>query len=1310
MIHRRTIDSVQQVSIVDVVARTGRIELKKQGKDHWASCPFHNEKSASFSVNEAKGFYKCFGCGAGGNGITFVMKNRNLSYPEAVKVIAGTFNIEVEHDNSDKAVLYAAKAEKTDRAIMVNELALAAWQAVDDPQGNAAMIDRWGDDLAEVAAKWDIAFAPETWDTLRKALTTAQADMPMAEELGLLKRKDAGTQPYDFFRGRIMFPIRDHMGRLIAFGGRYVGNEEMPDGGKPAKYLNSKETAGIYEKSSVLYGIHLAKATISATGRATMVEGYTDVIAMHHHGYTGTVGVCGTAITEQHIRLLKKFGCKHIELGLDGDAAGRKAMEERQTVETILSHGLGVSFLFFPDVEGSDPDNPKKHDPDSFLKKHGSLDAMSTPAWQMPPEQVFIFDETAMAAVQQAGGAALVLTDDEADSLRQQDCDRVLQLRRADIAPKAISHALEMMGAVQATVSDTLLPHTDIIAHMVKAGITVETAAGADALELAFDNIFEDVPTPAAKAAAAKAAIAILEQLDDDSTRKAYADHCRVAHKCPASMYNAATTKARDRFANQEDESPRPLVRRKDAVESRIDMLWLTADTITAKADAERATTALLAHVKDDVSRKMYAEYVKEQYTPSTDIFRKATADHANVAVEDMDEAPTTLPAGVDRHRIMEHGLDMVNDEKNNRFGIYVRSGKQCYPVSNFTMRPLFHIYSMVSDRNKRICVIRNGSDRHTIEVTMKQLLSLMDFNTLMGEKGNFQFDGNPVDLAKLRGYLMPQFPRAVEIFWHGWQPEGFFAFADGVFVPSKGFTRPDENGLTIIDKDYWFLPACSRIFEGRRDDDQDDYQEIRPLTFRKGTADFAAFAQKFMDVFGSDKGAWGLAWTMAVAFRDLIFREINSFFPILYAYGETQSGKSTFCMVLNALWFHNRPPFQLSNGTAPGLATYMANITNSIAWCDEMDYGLDKNIFQQVKNSADGSGRVKRLQSSSRKSNDRDKVNSAVLLSGQYLVTEDTGALINRSILLEFRTTSYTKAQMKQKSELDAMVEEGLSNVLCQLLNCRDLMEKRFADRYRQLNDEMRERMGKKGMDFTNRTMQILMSVVAAVDVMREKVQHPVAHADLMDMAEEKISTMHETVSTTNALSTFWRIMEQQFQRIEGRDDNGAVIRGVNEGTDFLIQEAASGTELILQTGKGKFEKHVMPEGGQILYLRLGNVHGKYLREHKAQFSMNGIGDTDLRSYMKSSDGYIGNVIGVKFGNIRTSAIAFDFERLTSEVTFGTPRRHEAKEMKLEQEEHERKLQADTAAIKPAQPAQTKAEFPNPHTGIDIDKEEGPF
>lgn len=1260
MIHRRTIEQVQEVSIVDVIGRIGRLELKKRGKDHWACCPFHNEKSESFSVNGAKGFYKCFGCGEGGNGITFVMKHSNLSYPEAVKTIAGTFNIEVEHDASDRAVAYAEKAEKTDRAIMVNELALAAWQAVDSPQGNNAMRHRWGDALDEIAAKWDLAFAPETWDTLKNALTAVKADLPLAVELGLLKMNEEGTRMYDFFRGRIMFPIRNHTGRLIGFGGRYVGSTPIKDGKMPAKYYNSPEMTGVYEKGRVLYGIHLAKDAITATGRATIVEGYTDVIAMHHYGHTGTVGVCGTAITEDHIRLLKRFGCRHIELGMDGDAAGRKAMEEKKTVELILSHGLGVSFLFFPE----------KEDPESFLRAHGSLDAMSVPAWQMTPEKVFIYDEATSAAVGNVGGAALAITDNEATALRQQGCDRVLQLRATDIDPRAIASVLERMGALHLTVPPSAIPHHAMLAAMVNAGITVENAEGGDAMQDVFHDIFEGADTPTQKAKAAKETIAILAMLDDDTLRKAYSDHCRTAHKCPANFYNVSTTTARDRFHNDqlnEEDTPRPLVRRRDAVEARIDTLWLTADTSTAKAEAEKATTDLLAHVKDDVNRKIYADYVKAQYGPSSDIFRAATAAHSDIAVEDMDEAPVSLPAGVDRHRIMEHGLDMVNDERNNRFGIFIRNGKQCYPVSNFTIRPLFHIFSLVSDRNKRICVIRNGTDRHTIEVTMKQLLSLMDFNTLMGEKGNFQFDGNPVDLAKLRGYLMPQFPRAVEIFWHGWQPEGFFAFSDGVFMPGKGFTRPDENGMATLGRDHWFLPSCSRIYEGRRDDDQDDYQEVRPLSFRKGNADYATFAKQFMDVFGTDKGAWGLGWAMAAAFRDIIFRDINSFFPLLYCYGDTQSGKSTFCMVLNGLWFHNRPAFQLSNGSAAGLGTYMANITNSIAWCDEMDFGLQKDVFQQIKNSADGSGRVKRSQSSSRKSNDRDKVNSAALVSGQYLVTEDAGALINRSILLEFLLRAYTKEQMARMAELTAMVEGGLSNVLCQILDCRELMEKRFGERYRQLNEEMRERMNKSGKTFTNRTMQILMSVVAAVDVMREKVQHPVAHADLMDMAEEKISTMGDTVSTTNALSTFWCIMEQQFQRIEGRDDNGATTRAVNEGTDYVFREHASGTKLLLQLGKNKNENYVFTEPKKIMYLRVSTVHGKYLREHKQQFGYIGIGATDLRSYMKSAEGYIGTVVSAPFGELRTTAIAFDWELLTREVTFGIPR---ADEERIVQEE----------------------------------------
>lgn len=1110
MIHQRTIDRIEEeVSIVDVVDRIGRIKLTKKGKDFWGTCPFHREKTDSFSVSPAKGFYKCFGCGAGGGTVNFVMKTQNLDFPNAIERIANTFNIEVEHDNSDRAVAYMAVAKKLEDATVINELALATWQAQPINEiGAKAIADRWADP-APIIDQWEITYAPNAYDTLKNAFTTANVKMDVAQEMGLVKHKEDSTHLYDKWRNRIMFPIRDHRDKLIGFGGRHVDGLVADEGKKIAKYINSDDLMGVYEKKKVLYGIHIAKKAIQLTGSATLVEGYTDVIAMHVAGHVDAVGCCGTAFTDEHARLLRKFGCRHLDIALDGDAAGRTAAKKAAMV--CLENGLSSQFIIFPDNE----------DPDSLLKKHN-----------YPQEW---------------------------DAL----------------------------------------------------GVTMM-----------------------------------------------------------------------------------------DAVEWMLEGIWVQASNSSGKVQAEKETIELLSHIKDDMTRKVYSDHVKKNFKPSSDVFRAATTVNAATLVEDMDDAPSILPPGVNRHKLMEHGLDIVADEKKNRFAIFVRNGKNCYEVSNFSISPLFHIFNLKDDRNKRICVIRNGIDRFTIEISSKQLGSMPEFNVLMCNHGNFNFTGVATDLAKLKGYLIAQFPRAVEIFWHGWQPEGFFAFADGIHRPTLGFQHANENGLAMVDKGYWFLPACSNIYEGRRDDNQDDYQEMRPLRYRSQKVGYDAFAAQFMKVFGEEKGAWGIGWAMMAAFRELVFNELNSFFPHLYTYGETQSGKSTFCMAINGLWYHNRPAFQLSNGTAPGLAAYMANITNAVAWCDEMDYGLDRNIFQQVKSAADGTGRLKRSQSTTRQSIDRDKVNSAVLLSGQYLVTEDTGSLINRSILLEFRTLSYTPQQMIDKELLDTMVEGGLSDVLCQILDCRPLMEKRFAQRYRELNAEMRGRMDKKGVTFTNRTMQVMMSVVAAVDVMRERIQHPTTHAKMMDMAEEKISSMGETVSTTNAMSTFWRIMEQQYQIVTGKDENGIPMRGVNEGTDFIISPMAANSTLKLQIGKNKFETITLKKSEKILFIRLGNVHGKYLREHKAQFGSNGIGDTDLRSYMKSTEGFIGNVMLVPFGKIRTTAIAFRWELLTREVTFGTPREDEEQAAK-----DELRMRAEKAAQKAGQlPTETSTPAP---TDIDSNIED---
>lgn len=343
--------------IEDVVARTdlveligNRIKLKKSGGNHMGLCPFHNEKSPSFSVSDSKQLYHCFGCGASGNALTFLMEHDRLDFVEAIDTLASSLGIEVPREQNSSKEDYQKKKAEQQHLFDLMEAANRFFQQQlrQHPQKHIAVNYLKGRQMTGLTAKqFQLGYAPAGWDNLLKALGHDKETRKHLSTAGLTVKKDSGEdQYYDRFRERIIFPILDTRGRTVAFGGRVLGDE------KP-KYLNSPETP-IFHKSQILYGLYQARQKERHPTQLVIVEGYMDVIALAQHDIHNAVAPLGTAITEDHIRLLFKQTSSLI-FCFDGDTAGKKAA--KRSLELSLPQlidGREIRFLFLP--EGEDPD------------------------------------------------------------------------------------------------------------------------------------------------------------------------------------------------------------------------------------------------------------------------------------------------------------------------------------------------------------------------------------------------------------------------------------------------------------------------------------------------------------------------------------------------------------------------------------------------------------------------------------------------------------------------------------------------------------------------------------------------------------------------------------------------------------------------------------------------------------------------------------------------------------------------------------------------------------------------------------------
>ena len=333
-----------RVDIVDVIDRY--VKLKKAGSNFQACCPFHNEKTPSFSVSPSKQFYHCFGCGVHGNAIGFLMEYSGQTYPDAIRTLAESVGLQVPEEKGPARP--QSQQAPALAALMMDALNYYRSELKRSPVAIEYLKKRGLS--GEIAARYGLGYAPDGWQNLESVYPDYKA--AILKDTGLIIENEQGKK-YDRFRDRVMFPILDSRGNVIGFGGRVIGE------GEP-KYLNSPETP-LFEKGRELYGLYQARRAIRDANRVVVVEGYMDVVALAQHGVENAVATLGTATTATHVQKLLRLA-DNVVFSFDGDNAGRKAAWRALEVALpVLADGKAVSFLFLP----------AEDDPDTFVRAHG---------------------------------------------------------------------------------------------------------------------------------------------------------------------------------------------------------------------------------------------------------------------------------------------------------------------------------------------------------------------------------------------------------------------------------------------------------------------------------------------------------------------------------------------------------------------------------------------------------------------------------------------------------------------------------------------------------------------------------------------------------------------------------------------------------------------------------------------------------------------------------------------------------------------------------------------------------------------------
>ncbi len=404
------------------------VTLRKIGRNYQGLCLFHSEKTPSFTINEEKGIFHCFGCGAGGNVFTFLMRAANLSFPEAARQLAKKAGVELPREERTKAE--RQNQQERERLFQVNQLASEHFQRLllNSREGERALKYLQSRGLSkELIVQYRLGYAPEAWNKLLSWLTEKKVPLSRAERVGLItpSLKKKGDY-YDHFRGRIIFPIFDLQGRILGFGGRILGQ------GQP-KYLNSPESS-IYQKSKSLYGLYQARESIQREDGVLLVEGYFDLLTLHQHNFLNSVATLGTALTREHLDILKRY-TKHIILLFDADEGGKKAAQ--RSLEFFLEKELSAKVVVL--APGYDPDN--------YLREFGA-ERFREKMKEAPFLIDFFIEETAKGFDSSISGKAAAVVEGLAPMVA-----RIKNLIERDLYIKKVA---EMFGIKEESIRGSL--------------------------------------------------------------------------------------------------------------------------------------------------------------------------------------------------------------------------------------------------------------------------------------------------------------------------------------------------------------------------------------------------------------------------------------------------------------------------------------------------------------------------------------------------------------------------------------------------------------------------------------------------------------------------------------------------------------------------------------------------------------------------------------------------------------------------------------------------------------------------------------
>ncbi|MGN7786779.1 DNA primase [Niabella sp. 22666] len=648
-------------------------------------------------------------------------------------------------------------------------------------------------------------------------------------------------------------------------------------------------------------------------------------------------------------------------------------------------------------------------------------------------------------------------------------------------------------------------------------------------------------------------------------------------------------------------------------------------------AHAKQDILKLLANVPNEIVRNNYLDQLAKKYkwkASDTKNEFKGLLDAIITEEDDEEESAVKFDAWVneeDRDSFFEKGYLKVQRKKNGKpmVGYYSFGPSGKTEITNFVVNPLFRVEADMESRY--LSQIDNGHKTAVLDIPARVFASIEQFQGYaLAIGGAFLIYGNKNQWLRIATDLLHNYDSCTEIISLGWNPNGFFAYIDKVYIPGVGLKEYDKWGIFAHGDKKFLLPAAGEAYNSMKGEEGDMYKHLRFLTYKKSSINFQSWADRMYKVYGM-KGSVGIAYVVLTIFRDLVF-PIDNNCPHLYGFGEPSSGKSKWAESITAVFYFSRAAFNLNSGTDFGFAQYVASFRNCPAHENEFDVEVVKQEwFQQIKGWYDGEGRQRGKIGGKKNAMEIQDVVSTIILTGQKLVTADDNSVVTRSLIEGFKTEEYTDEQRTQYDQLKMLERQGLNSVITELLQYRAEFEANYRDRFNNTLSNWRKH--KSGASSLNqRIIQNYAHLSTCYGMVGEKVVMPIPSVEFDDYCYTKAVEWSGFIRSTDTLSEFWRTLEF----LVGEDK-------VEEGWDFVVEEH---TDLTIAPDRNNTESISFNEPTRIIFLRINNVHKLFQQAFRNRTGKEAMSLENIMHYFKSRKYFLGPVRSKRFNRYKRQVV----------------------------------------------------------------------